>query len=265
MGFTSCRSQNERLFFSPVLVPCMLAALISLGPWGELGSVPGCRWAPFPPCIDLSRVNSALRLRTAVNHRDLFALASQAESKANVFLEAPGLACPGVRPPSAAVPLWGSTQSSVRVAGSCRVSRLPREAEHPGGCMAAVALGALPTGRAQRLFCALCNVALVTLASFPLHGFSKPLAAPPPPCALALAARPRPAGNALPARTRDATPCSAVCFWGREARPGRLGWLGSRGALAPRLGGELPRRRLRALPQPGPGEPAARCVWAGWQ
>lgn len=193
----------------------------------------------------------------------------------------PGLACLGLEPPAAAVPpqggTWGSAGRAAPTAspGSHGKRSTPRALPllpPPDRTVRRVAGAVLAAGRvraAPRLFCALCDVALVTLASFPSHGFSKSPAAPPPPCALARAARPRPAGNALPARTRDVTLCSAVCFRGREASPGRTSWPGSRSCLGPALpcpgptaGCLVPCRRIRHLPQPGPGDPAARCVWA---
>lgn len=177
--------------------------------------------------------------------------AKQSESK-----RAPGsagLGVPGVGPPAAAVPPQGGTWGSAGRAAPAASPGSHGQPSTPGALPLLPALGVPPppdrtvrrvagavlaAGRvraAPRLFCALCDVALVTLASFPSHGFSKSPAAPPPPCALALAARPRPAGNALPARTRDVTLGSAVCFWGREASPGRTGWPGSRSCLGPAL------------------------------
>lgn len=109
-----------------------------------------------------------------------------------------------------------------------------------------------------RLFCTLCDVALVTLASFPSHGFS--LAAPPR--ASALAARPR------PVRTRDVTPCSAVCFWGREASPWADGLAGVPEAPWPHVWAAscwclTPRRRIRPLPLAWSGGTSSE-VRLGW-
>lgn len=102
----------------------------------------------------------------------------------NAFLEALGLAWPGVEPPCAGVAPWDSTWGSSGAGPTALpTSRRPwsTQGRTAGTGRAPCPGGAAGAELAARLFCARCDVAPVTLASFPLHGFSKSPAAPPPP------------------------------------------------------------------------------------
>lgn len=107
---------------------------------------------------------------------------------------------------------------------------------------------------------ALCNVALVTLAPFPPHGFSEAPAAPPPPCALALAARKGPAGESSRPRAHvTPPPRSAVCSRPRQDALAR----GPQAPGPPRAAASRPAAGSGLHPGRVRGSQGVRCVWAG--
>lgn len=174
-----------------------------------------------------------------------------AESGANSLLGGPGTARSGAAPP-----IGAGSRGLEHLGGSpCPAPARPGPRSEGGGERPRLAAGSGP-----RLFCTPCNVALVTLAPFPPHGFSESPAAPPPPCASALAARRGPAGESRRPRAHvTPPPCSAVRSQPRRDALARVPQA-SRSSEGRSLASCC---RIRPPPRPGEGQPGARCVRAG--